>query len=155
MANDSLSFEIRDATADDWQTIVEYNLQLAAETENKVLDRPTIEAGVKAVLADDRKGRYFVAIAAGEIIGQMMHTWEWSDWRNGNVWWLQSVYVKHAARRQGVFRGLYRHLEALAADDPGVVGLRLYVEIENVRAKQTYEQLGMQDADYLVMEAMR
>jgi ribosomal protein S18 acetylase RimI-like enzyme len=150
----NLEFDIRDATPDDWEIIVDYNIRLAAETENKSLDRATIEAGVKAVLNDDRKGRYFVAVSDGQIIGQLMHTWEWSDWRNGDVWWLQSVYVRTDARRQGVFRSLYRHLASLAENDPKVVGLRLYVEIENERAKRTYEELGMKDAQYQVMESL-
>jgi GNAT superfamily N-acetyltransferase len=151
----ALNFEIRNATVDDLETIVDYNRRLASETEGKELDRPTIEAGVRAVLTDDRKGRYFVAVSNEEIIGQMMHTWEWSDWRNGDVWWLQSVYVRSDARRQGVFRSLYQHLARLAESEPNVVGLRLYVEVENEQAKQTYEQLGMHDAKYIVMEAIQ
>ena len=83
-----------------------------------------------------------------------MHTWEWSDWRNGNVWWLQSVYVDPDYRNRGVFRLLYEHLRGLAATDPGVVGLRLYVERENERALDVYRRLGMDDAGYLVMEEM-
>jgi GNAT superfamily N-acetyltransferase len=153
--SNTLEFEIRNATPSDWETIVDFNIRIAAETEDKVLDQATITAGVQAVLADSSKGRYFVAVSNGEIIGQMMHTWEWSDWRNGNVWWLQSVYVRADARRQGVFRGLYRHLETMAADDSTVVGLRLYVEVENARAITTYEELGMKNAQYIVMEAIK
>lgn len=147
----TLNFEIRNATPDDWPTIVEYNIRLAAESEGKNLEPARIEAGVKAVLADDRKGRYFVAVSNGEIIGQMMHTWEWSDWRNGNIWWLQSVYVRPESRRHGVFKAIYQHLMRLAESDTNVVGLRLYVENDNERAKQTYEQLGMHNAHYIVM----
>ena len=83
-----------------------------------------------------------------------MHTWEWSDWRNGDVWWLQSVYVHADYRRQGVFRALKQHLESLAEADPDVVGLRLYVERDNGHAQKTYNSLGFQSAGYLVMERM-
>ena len=149
-----LNFQIRAATPDDWQTIAEFNVKLADETEPLTLDRETVEAGVRALLADDRKGRYFVATVEGRIIGQLMHTWEWSDWRNGDVWWLQSVYVDAEFRRQGIFASLKRHLEELAEADPTVVGLRLYVERDNGHAQATYRRLGFESAGYLVMERM-
>lgn len=149
-----LDLEIRSATLDDWQTIAEFNLKLAEETEPHELDRATVEAGVRALLADDRKGRYFVATAEGRIIGQLMHTREWSDWRNGDVWWLQSVYVDAGFRRRGVFASLKRHLEELAEADPHVVGLRLYVERDNGHAQATYRSLGFESAGYLVMQRM-
>lgn len=149
-----LDLEIRPATLEDWETIADFNLKLADETEPVVLDRATVEAGVRALLADDRKGRYFVATVDGRIIGQLMHTREWSDWRNGDVWWLQSVYVEAAFRRQGVFAALKRNLEELAESDPNVVGLRLYVEQGNEHAQATYRTLGFKSAGYLVMERM-
>lgn len=149
-----LDLEIRPATSADWETIAEFNLKLAEETEPHSLDPETVRAGVRALLADDRKGRYFVACLEGRIIGQLMHTWEWSDWRNGDVWWLQSVYVDTAFRRQGVFRSLKQHLESLAEADPAVVGLRLYVERDNGHAQRTYRELGFKSAGYLVMERM-
>src|SRR4029079_15862290 len=102
---------IRPAGFDDWETIADFNILLARETEDKQLVPETVFAGVKALLADPRHGRYFVACADGKIIGQMMHTREWSDWRNGEIWWLQSVYVHPGHRQAGVFRALYRHLE--------------------------------------------
>ena len=150
----SLDLEIRPGTLDDWEIIADFNLRLAEETEPHSLDRETVVSGVKAVLSDDRKGRYFVACVDGKIVGQMMHTWEWSDWRNGDVWWLQSVYVDAEFRRQGVFRALKKHLEELAEADPNVVGLRLYVERDNGRAQNTYRSLGFESAGYLVMEMM-
>jgi GNAT superfamily N-acetyltransferase len=145
-------FTIRPAISDDWPTIAQFNIHLAEETEGKPLDPEIIGPGVQAVLADERKGRYFVACQEGEIVGQLMHTFEWSDWRNGNIWWLQSVYVAKDFRRLGVFRQLYQHLATQAESDPTVVGLRLYVETENHRAHQTYEQLGIKKAGYGVME---
>lgn len=149
-----LDLRIRAATRDDWETIAEFNLKLAQETEPHSLDPQTVRAGVKALLADDRKGRYFVATVEGRIIGQLMHTWEFSDWRNGDVWWLQSVYVDAEFRRQGVFASLKRHLEELAEADPNVVGLRLYVERDNGHAQATYRKLGFESTGYLVMERM-
>ena len=146
--------EIRPAAESDWETIAEFNRKLAEETEPHSLDRETVEAGVKAVLADQQKGRYFVAVLQGRIVGQLMHTREWSDWRNGEVWWLQSVYVDADLRRQGIFAALYQHLKRLAEAEPAVVGLRLYVERENERAQSTYRKLGFESAGYLVMERM-
>jgi ribosomal protein S18 acetylase RimI-like enzyme len=154
MTTTELEPQIRAATSEDWETIAEFNLKLAEETEPHALDRATVEAGVQALLADERKGRYFVATIEGRIIGQLMHTWEWSDWRNGDVWWLQSVYVDAEFRRRGVFASLKRHLEELAEADPHVVGLRLYVERDNGHAQATYRRLGFESAGYLVMERM-
>lgn len=149
-----LDFEIREADEVDVGTVVDFNCLLAAETEDKHLDRETVELGVRALLDEPTRGRYFVACRDGDVIGQIMHTFEWSDWRNGSIWWIQSVYVHTDFRRCGVFRGLYRHLEKLARDDERVVGLRLYVEQENGRAHSTYGELGMQRPGYFVMEQM-
>lgn len=145
-------FEIRSARIEDWAVIAEFNCRLASETEGKSLSPETIEAGVRTLLADPRHGRYFVALDANAVIGQIMHTREWSDWRNGEIWWLQSVYVLPEYRHRGVFRALYQHLEQLAQSSPDVVGLRLYVETHNTRAQQAYERLGFRDASYTVME---
>lgn len=150
-SNDA-TYEIRPAVPGDWETIVDYNLRLAMETENKTLDRETVNQGVKALLDDATKGRYFVAVYDGQIIGQLMHTREWSDWRNGDIWWLQSVYIAAEHRRRGVFRRLYQHLETEAQNSPDVVGLRLYVEVENLAAQETYHNLGMIQPGYFVME---
>ena len=144
-------FAIRVATAADVQVIADFNARLAEETEAVSLDRETVLQGVRALLSDKTRGSYYVACAGG-IIGQMMHTREWSDWRNGDIWWIQSVYVHPDYRRQGVFRSLYGHLRTLAESDPGVVGLRLYVEQENQAARATYAGLGMSQAHYLVMQ---
>lgn len=144
---------VRPARPEDEAVIVEWNTRLARETEGKELDPTRIVPGVRAVLADPHKGRYFVAERAdGELVGQLMHTMEWSDWRNGQIWWLQSVYVPAAHRGAGVFRALYEHLEQAALSDPEVVALRLYVENHNEAAMATYRRLGMQDAGYCVLE---
>ena len=142
---------IRRATLDDLETIVDFNIRLAAESEDIHLDRATVRRDVRGLLTDAARGAYYVACGQG-IIGQMMHTREWSDWRNGDIWWIQSVYVHPDHRRRGVCRSLYAHLKARAAAAPDVVGLRLYVERENATAQAAYANLGMGRAGYLVMQ---
>ncbi|MDA1015637.1 MAG: GNAT family N-acetyltransferase [Planctomycetota bacterium] len=147
-------FTIRSAKLEDWPVLAEFNQKLAAESENKRLEPATIAAGVRALLEDETKGRYLVACHQnGEIIGQLMHTREWSDWRNGEIWWLQSVYVAEGFRRQGVFRRLHEELEALAHGAvPRVVGLRLYVEQDNEIAQNVYRRRLFNNGGYFVME---
>jgi GNAT superfamily N-acetyltransferase len=147
-----MSITIRAATPADIDTLVAGNVAMALEAEQKHLDPEFVQRGVRAVFEDPSRGRYFVAEVGGNVVGQAMYTYEWSDWRNGNFWWLQSVYVAPVARRTGVFREIYRHIEALAKAGPGVCGLRLYVERENERAQRTYTRCGMVDAGYIVME---
>ena len=152
---DSLNtVRIRPAEISDAETIADFNCQLAGETEDKALDAETVRHGVQALLEMPSRGRYFVAEIDGQIVGQIMHTFEWSDWRNGDIWWIQSVFVHSDFRRRGVFSLLSNHLERLARQTPGVVGIRLYVENENGRAQQTYSSLGYDQAGYLVMERM-
>jgi GNAT superfamily N-acetyltransferase len=144
---------IRFATPADEGVLVAFNSAIAWETEHKRLRPDVLTAGVRAVFADPKRGFYTVAVdEAGDIVGQMMVTYEWSDWRNGWFWWIQSVYVREDARRKGVFRELYRAIEQQAAADPGVIGLRLYVERENNRARATYTALGMSETTYGIME---
>ena len=148
----SPDFAVRPARVDDHATIVDFNRRLARESEGKELDPLTITRGVEVVLRDPRLGRYFVATRAdGTLVGQMMFTEEWSDWRNGMIWWLQSVYVAEAARGQGVFTLLLNKVAALARES-SVIGLRLYVEGHNGRALATYKKHGFADSGYLVME---
>lgn len=143
---------IRNAEATDWATIAEFNRALATETEDKDLDWEVLSAGVRRLLADPAKGRYFVAEADGRIVGTTMITYEWSDWRDGWIWWIQSVYVHPDFRGRGVFGGLYRHIEALARAE-GVRAVRLYVLKSNERARATYHKLGMHESGYTVLEA--
>jgi len=147
-----MEISVRQAEARDIPFLVNGNVAMALEAEHKHLDRPTVERGVRAVFESPGHGRYFVAEVDGKVVGQAMYTCEWSDWRCGDFWWFQSVYVAPEARRAGVFRALYRHIENLAKSDPGVCGLRLYVERDNERAQETYLRCGMQDAGYVVME---
>jgi GNAT superfamily N-acetyltransferase len=143
---------IRQATPADATVVVEFNRRLAEETEGKVLDPRQLEPGVAAVLADANKGLYYLAELDGNIVGQIGLTCEYSDWRCGWFWWIQSVYVRAEARRRGVFRALYQYVERLAEADPQVVGLRLYVEQQNTAAQQTYFGLGMARTGYLLLE---
>jgi ribosomal protein S18 acetylase RimI-like enzyme len=145
---------IRDAVASDCTTIAAFNSRIAVETEDHELDPGTINRGVAALLGDRSKGRYWLAEDSGKVVGQIMITMEWSDWRDGMLWWIQSVYVHADYRRRGVFSSLYQHVERLARADPEVVGIRLYVEKENLRAQQTYDRLGMSMTDYQVMQVL-
>lgn len=125
---------------------------MALETERRTLEHDTLRWGVESVLEDQSKGRYFVAEINGEVIGQLLITYEWSDWRDGTFWWIQSVYVKEEYRGKGAFKALFRHVETLAKSDQGICGLRLYVEHDNERAKRTYEKLGMKKTPYEMYE---
>jgi ribosomal protein S18 acetylase RimI-like enzyme len=144
---------VRDAIPADLEFLARGNEAMALETEHRALDADIVRRGVSAALANDAHGRYFIAEdEAGLPVGQLMVTYEWSDWRNGQFWWFQSVYVLPAARRQGVFKALYDHVDALVRSTPGVCGLRLYVESDNLTAQRTYARCGMHDTRYRVME---
>jgi len=148
-----MNVTIRDAVPDDLEFLARGNEAMAQETEHKRLDPGTVRRGVATGLNDPAHGRYFIAEdESSHAVGQLMVTYEWSDWRNGQFWWIQSVYVVPSARRHGVFRALYAHVEQLARRAGNVCGLRLYVETENVSAQRTYERCGMVDAGYRVLE---
>ena len=147
-----MAIAVRSATPADLSTIVEFNRRMALETEDKSLDLEILTAGVRAVFADPSKGPYYLAEEDGELLGQAQVTFEWSDWRNGWLWWFQGVYVRPEARRRGVFRALYDHVYELARRDGAVIGLRLLVEKNNDRAQQTYLRVGMDWANYLVLQ---
>jgi len=147
-----MTVTIRKARPGDVAIVAEFNRLLAAESEGKTLDLAVLEPGVAAVLADEQKGLYFLAEEAGRPVGQVGLTFEFSDWRNGWFWWIQSVYVRPEARRKGVFRSLYSYIEELARRDPTVAGLRLYVEENNTTAHQTYYNLWMTRTGYFVLE---
>ena len=145
-------FNIRQGGVDDGETIARFNAAMALESEGISLDRATLRAGVDAALADESKAFYLIAEAGGEPVGQLMVTTEWSDWRNGWIWWIQSVYVKPEARRQGVYRSLYQQLTDMANARSDIRGMRLYVMRENWGAKRTYEALGMSHSEYDLYE---
>jgi ribosomal protein S18 acetylase RimI-like enzyme len=141
---------IRRATADDVSVLVAGNRAIAHETEDVVLDPELVAIGVAAVIADEEKGFYLVAETNG-VIGQLLVTREWSDWRNGWYWWIQSVYVAPAHRRRGVYRALHEEVVALAKR-AGVLAIKLYVDRDNERARATYRSLGMTPARYDIYE---
>lgn len=143
---------VRPAQARDLDFIVEGNQRLARETEEKHLDLTKLRPGVESLLAAPEKGKYFIAELDGQAAGQIMFTTEWSDWRNGFFWWIQSVYVIQTARRCGVFTALFRHIEQLARNDVTVCGLRLYVDHDNQAAQRTYRRLGLSSTQYSLME---
>ncbi|MCW5579496.1 MAG: GNAT family N-acetyltransferase [Dokdonella sp.] len=142
---------IRDASEGDRDFLVHSNAAMAQETEAKVLDRAILARGVAALLAAPQRGFYLIAERAGERVGCLLVTHEWSDWRNGVWWWLQSVYVRPECRGRGVFAAMYRRIRAEARSTPGVCGLRLYVERENHPAQQVYAKLGMRDEPYRML----
>jgi GNAT superfamily N-acetyltransferase len=147
-----MDIRIRRAGLPDASTIADFNVRLAEETEGLRLDAATVAGGVTALLRDPAKGVYYIAEVDGAVAGQLMITYEWSDWRNGNLWWIQSVYVKQEFRAQGVFRRLFEHLKTLAQEQKDVPALRLYVHAENTRAHRSYENLGMKRTKYEVFE---
>ena len=146
--------KIRKAELRDAGTIAGFNALIAMETEGMELDPKTALLGAKAIIKDPHKGFYLVAESKGEIIGQLMVTNEWSDWRNKYFLWIQSVYVREDYRRKGIYSSLFRHLKDLAGFKKNVAGLRLYVEKNNEVAKEVYEQLGMTNPHYDIYELL-
>lgn len=143
--------KIRHATQSDLDTVVEFNALLARESEGVELDADRLRSGVSAVLRDESLGLYFIAESGSGPVGQLALTYEWSDWRNGMFWWLQSVYVRPEFRRKGVLRALYDHVLEMARDRH-VCGIRLYVEKENRGAQEAYRRLGMARAVFHMYE---
>jgi GNAT superfamily N-acetyltransferase len=143
---------IRQAHAGDADIVAQFNVALAKESEQLDLEPGRVKAGVAALLRDPAKGLYFVAEEAGAVVGQLLITHEWSDWRNGDFWWLQSVYVRPDFRRRGVFQALFDHVLKRAAQQADVCGLRLYVDTRNAPARKVYERLGLKETHYHVLE---
>lgn len=142
---------IRLATVEDAGTFVEFNQAMAFETEGKQLDSDVVEPAVRSVFTDTEKGFYVVAEGDGQIVGGLMVTYEWSDWRNAWWWWVQSVYIRPESRGKRVYSLLYDFVKA-QAKDAGVYGIRLYVETENVHAQRVYEKVGMEQSHYMMYE---
>ncbi|MCD6090337.1 MAG: GNAT family N-acetyltransferase [Bacteroidales bacterium] len=150
-----MNMQIRKAKEEDLTSIVEFQLAMALETENLQLDKLNLEKGVLAVFHDLAKGQYFVTEIDGEIAASLMTTFEWSDWRNGMVYWIQSVYVKENFRRLGIYRKMYAHIQDLVVKDDNARGIRLYVDKTNIRAQQTYTNTGMNGEHYQLFEWMK
>jgi GNAT superfamily N-acetyltransferase len=145
---------IRKATPEDAEIIIDFQQKMAWETEQMTLVPEIIKKGVKAVFEDSGRGQYWVAEDNGNVVASLLITYEWSDWRNCNVWWFQSVYVLPESRRTGIFRSMYLHIRN-EAEKHGIAGLRLYVETNNLRAQNTYEVLGMKSLHYKMYEWMK
>jgi ribosomal protein S18 acetylase RimI-like enzyme len=150
-----MAVSYRDATAHDAAAIIDFQQAMARETEDVSLDRDICTRGVRAVFDAPSLGRYFVAEADGRVVASLLITYEWSDWRNGVVWWIQSVYVRPESRKQGIYAGLYDHVQKIAAADARVRGIRLYVDRRNTPAQEVYRRLGMNGEHYLVYEWMK
>lgn len=146
------AISVRPARGGDLERLVEFNQSMALETEGKRLPSEQLERGMARALADRLRGRYFVAERAGAVVGCLMVTLEWSDWRDGWFWWIQSVYVDPDTRQQGVYRALYRHVLGEARASADVAGVRLYVESTNSTARAVYERLGMSPTGYRMYE---
>lgn len=145
--------KIRTAILADVEALVQFNQAMAKETEGKLLDNAVLKAGVTALLENTARGFYLVAEDQGEIMGSLMVTYEWSDWRNANFWWVQSVYIVPKHRRKGIYSALYGEVNTLAQNNDNVCGYRLYVEKDNLIAQNTYEKLGMSQTHYLMYES--
>lgn len=143
---------IRVATLQDLAALVDFNQSMALETEKKQLATAILNKGVGALIADPTKGFYLVAEQNSRVVGSLMVTTEWSDWRNAVFWWIQSVYIVPQCRRQGIYGLLYSKVKELAQQNGNVCGFRLYVEKENLVAQRTYEALGMEQSHYLMYE---
>lgn len=145
--------DIRRAVSRDTDSLVDFNQKMALETEGKQLDEAVLSSGVRAVFADPNKGFYVVAEDGGSIVGGLLVTFEWSDWRDKWFWWIQSVYIAPEARGKGVYSRLYDFVKSEADAAGNVCGFRLYVERENVHAIRVYEKLGMERSIYFMYES--
>ncbi len=143
---------IRMATKNDLQTLVNFNIAIAYESEKLQLDYETVRKGVLNVLDDFHKGIYYVYEINGEVVGQLLITYEWSDWRNANWWWIQSVYTKPAHRGKGVFSALFAFIEQIVQSRNDACGIRLTVDRHNLTAQKTYKRLKMFESHYFLYE---
>ncbi len=143
---------IREAKAEESAVIVSFQLKMALETEGLMLDQTVVANGVKAVFSDPHKGKYYVAVAEKKIVGCMLNTYEWSDWRNATFVWFQSVWVEPDWRGKGVFRAMYEHIKKRVLADENLKGIRLYVFHTNKKAQEVYASLGMEGEMYRMFE---
>lgn len=151
-----MSLKIRPGLLFDVDIIADYQVKMAFETENGLkLDPPTVQKGVSAVMDDPSKGKYWLAELDGDVVGCLLTVPEWSDWRNGTVLWIHSVYVKPEARKSGVYKALYSHLKQMVNESGEYRGLRLYVDKTNLNAQKVYESLGMSGEHYHLFEWMK
>ncbi|MFC1479305.1 GNAT family N-acetyltransferase [Planctomycetota bacterium] len=148
----SEQIEVRRGDVADAAELIRFNIEMAMETEGKVLHPAVVSSGVEQVIHRPELGMYVVAVKKGTLVAGLMITKEWSDWRNGEFWWIQSVYVDPEYRKQGVFRKLYEFIQDEAKEAKDVIGFRLYVEESNKQAQKTYKALGMKETSYKMFE---
>lgn len=146
---------VREATSHDIPSLLDFQLKMALETENITLEISTLTLGVQRMFKDSTKGRYYVAEENSEVIGCLMTTYEWSDWRNSTVLWIQSVYVDKPHRGKGVYKELYNFIKQMVQEDPDIAGIRLYVDKTNLAAQDVYKKLGMNGEHYATFEWMK
>ena len=146
-----MNFEIRPATTGDAETIAQFNIEMALESENLRLEPGKVRRGVEKSLSDPSMGRFYIAYQGDEILGQIRVTQEWSDWNDAEYWWIQNVYVVPSARKQGIYKALHHHVKNLA-EAAGACRLQLYVDAENVAAQAVYKKLNMTQSNYLIFE---
>ena len=147
--------EVRKATINDVGAIVDFQLKMASETEGVELNKPTVIKGVTTVVTDNTKGQYYVTEINNRIVASLLTTYEWSDWRNGTILWIQSVYVLPEYRRKGVYRNMYSHIKQLVTENNELNGIRLYADKSNHAAHKTYQQLGMSPDHYVTFEWLK
>lgn len=147
--------QVRKATIKDIVSIVGFQLKMAAETEGIELDEPTVIKGVTAVINDNTKGQYYVTEINNKVVASLLTTYEWSDWRNGTILWIQSVFVLKEYRRKGIYRNMYTHLKQQVLENDKLNGIRLYADKSNVPAHKTYQDLGMSPDHYITFEWLK
>ncbi len=146
---------VREANEKDIPHLLDFQLKMALETENITLEISSLTLGVNRLFKDPTKGRYYVAEDNNEVVGCLMTTYEWSDWRNGTILWIQSVYISKEHRGKGVYKNLYDHIKQMTKEDPDLRGIRLYVDKSNQTAQQVYSNLKMNGEHYQVFEWMK
>lgn len=147
--------QVRKATTKDIPSIVDFQIRMAAETEGVELDKPTVLKGVTAVVNDTNKGQYYVTEIKNIVVASLLTTYEWSDWRNGTILWIQSVYVLNEYRRKGIYRNMYSHIKQLVLENQELNGIRLYADKSNLTAHKTYQELGMSPEHYITFEWLK
>lgn len=147
--------QVRKATTNDINAIVDFQLKMAAETEGIELNSDIVLKGVTAVIEDERKGQYYVTEINEKVVASLLTTFEWSDWRNGTILWIQSVYVLENFRRRGVYRNMYSYIKNMVLYNPKLNGIRLYADKSNTAAHKTYQKLGMNHDHYITFEWLK
>lgn len=150
-----MNYQIIDANRTHMHQIANFQVLMALETEQLELNKETVLKGVESVFDKPELGRYFVVIKDGKVVASLLITYEWSDWRNANVWWIQSVYVLPVFRRTGIFKLMYQHIQSIVEKDENVGGIRLYVDKTNKKAQKTYENVGLNGNHYQLYEWMK